>query len=86
MLSSIKLMNFVTNVGEEGLFKVPYLISKVDTNDILLFKNKMSQSTRKKQRKTKHHAWSKVEGLLAKFLYEIQSCSRVCASRSLLHG
>lgn len=37
--------------GEEGLSKVPDLMSRAGTDDILVFKNKMSQSIRKKTNK-----------------------------------
>lgn len=83
MLSSMKVTDFVTN-AEEGLFKVSHLISKVGTNDILLFKNKTSQGIRKQQTERKHNALTKSDGLLAKFVNEMQSFSRECGSRSLL--
>lgn len=84
-LSSMKVTDFVTD-GEEGLFKVPHLISKVGTNDILLFKNKTSQGIRKQQTERKHNALIKSDGLLAKFLNEMQSFLREHGSRSLLPG
>lgn len=79
----MKVMDFVTN-GKEGLFKVPHLISKVGTNDILLFKNKTSQGIRKQQTERKHNALTKSDGLLAKSLCEMQPFSPEHGSRSLL--